>query len=119
MAMAPKLTGGSLQEAVAHLSAPGATADWEAEIREWVEEHKYYPAIAGENGEEGAATVRVTVSPDGTVRDVQLVDSAGSRWLDSAWQAVFRGNKVPPLPEDMGNKDYTFEFTMNYILIRQ
>ncbi len=119
MAMAPKFTGGSLQEAVAHLSAPGATADWEAEIREWVEEHKYYPAIAGENGEEGAATVRVTISADGTVRDVHLVDSAGSRWLDSAWQSVFRGNKVPPLPEDMGNKDYTFEFTMNFILIRK
>ncbi len=119
MAMAPKLTGGSLQEAVAHLSAPGATADWEAEIREWVEEHKYYPAIAGENGEEGASTVRVTVSADGTVRNVQLVDSAGSRWLDSAWQSVFRGNKVPPLPEDMGSKDYTFEFTMNFILIRR
>lgn len=119
MAMAPKLTGGSLQEAVSHLSAPGATADWEAEIREWVEEHKYYPAVAGENGEEGASTVRVTVSPDGTVQDVHLVDSAGSRWLDSAWQSVFRGNRVPPLPEDMGNKDFTFEFTMNFILIRQ
>ena len=118
MAMAPRMTGGNLQEAIAHLVAPGATADWKAELDEWVEEHKYYPAIAAENGEEGASTLRVTISPDGTVQDVHLIDSAGSRWLDSAWQSVFRGQKLPPLPEDMGGKDFTFEFTMNFILIR-
>lgn len=119
LAMGPVIKGGKLLDPVAHMVTPGATADWRNALEAWVDARKYYPEQAAEQGEDGAATVRVTIAHDGTVRSVWLIGSSGSHWLDAAWVAVFRDQKVPPLPDDMKQSEFTFEFTMNYVLVRQ
>ncbi|MEA2737559.1 MAG: periplasmic protein TonB [Acetobacteraceae bacterium] len=92
-------------------------ADWRNALSRWVAEHAYYPDQARMNGEEGDARVHVVAAPDGRVKMVELVGKSGSMWLDLALLALFRDQKIPPLP--YGTKEpIDFNFTMHYVLIR-
>ena len=120
LSMGPVIQGGQIRDAVAHVASPGASSDYIAGISEYVETHKFYPQQAADNGEEGNSVLAVTISRDGRVRNVQLVESAGSRWLDMAWISLFRGHQFAPFPDDMKEKERTFTLTMDYeILYRQ
>ena len=66
----------------------------------------------------GASRVLVTVLPGGKVLNVELEKSSGSPWLDIALLGLFRGARIPPMPQSAGDKPVTFHFTMNYILIQ-
>ncbi len=113
----PVIRGGRLRDAVAHVVGPGGEADYLALLSEFIETHKYYPEGAAENGEEGSATVRLTVRRDGTVEALQLETSSGSSLLDAAWMAVFRDNQLPAFTDDMPGARQTFTLTLNYELI--
>ena len=69
-------------------------------------------------GHDGSSRVVVTVLPNGRVLSVELEKSSGSPWLDIALEGLFRGARIPPMPQSAGDKPLTFHFTMNYILIR-
>jgi len=45
------------------------------------------------------------VARDGTVRDVKLLSSAYSRTLDLQTIGVFKGKKLPPVPDDVAGMD--------------
>ena len=80
-------------------------------------EHAYYPEQARRDGEEGDAKVHVVAEPNGRVKEVELIGKSGSMWLDLALLALFRDQRIPPLP--YGEKEpIEFNFTMHYILIR-
>lgn len=113
----PVIRGGHLLDSVAHVVGPGGRADYLALLSEFIEEHKYYPPEAARNGEDGSATVELTVRRDGSVKALKLVASSGSDLLDAAWLAVFRDNRLPPFTEDMPGAQETFELTLNYTLI--
>ena len=113
----PVVRNGVLRDAVAHVAGTHGMSDWGEALRAFVEEHKYYPREAAENGEQGAATLRVTVARDGTVKRLTLVSSSGSPLLDAAWMAVFRDNKLPPFNDDMGQSEITFNYELDYSLI--
>jgi len=113
----PVIRGGRLTDAVAHVVGPGGTADYLALLSEFIETHKYYPEGAARNGEEGSATVRLTVLRDGTVKGLDLLSSSGSSLLDAAWMGVFRDNRLPAFTDDMPGSEQTFTLTLNYELI--
>lgn len=94
-----------------------AGADWRNALSRWVAEHAYYPEQARREAEEGDAKVHVAMEPNGRVKDVQLIGKSGSMWLDLALLALFRDQRLPPLP--YGEKEpVEFNFTMHYVLIR-
>ena len=113
----PVIRNGSLQDSVEHVRGTHGMSDWGERLQEFVEEHKYYPREAADNGEQGSAVLRVTVSRDGTVKRLVLVSSSGSHLLDAAWMAVFRDNKLPPFNDDMAGKEVTFNYELDYHLI--
>lgn len=91
-------------------------ADWRNAFAKWVADHAYYPELAIGRQEEGDAVVHVVVSPDGRVKSVELLHTSHSRSLDTAVQALFRDQRIPPLPP--GTDDPSeFDFVMHYILI--
>jgi protein TonB len=113
----PVIRGGHLTDSVAHVVGQGGQADYLALLSEFIETHKYYPEGAAQNGEEGSATVELTVRRDGTVRALSLASSSGSSLLDAAWMAVFRDNRLPAFTDDMPGAEETFKLTLNYELI--
>ncbi len=113
----PVIRNGALQDSVQHVRGTHGMSDWTERLQEFVEEHKYYPREAADNGEQGAAVLRVTVSRDGTVKRLALVSSSGSHLLDAAWMAVFRDNKLPPFNDDMAGNEVTFNYELDYHLI--
>ncbi len=115
----PVIRGGRLVDSVAHVVGRGGAADYMALLREFIETHKYYPQEAAEHGDEGAATVLVTIARDGTVEALSLVRPSGSHLLDAAWLAVFRDNRLPAFTDDMPWPRVTLPLTLNYYLIYQ
>ena len=113
----PVIASGRLQDSVRHVMGTHGASDWGEQLREFVEEHKYYPREAADNGEQGSAVLRVTVSRDGTVKRLTLVSSSGSHLLDAAWMAVFRDNRLPPFNDDMSANEVTFNYELDYSLI--
>ncbi len=113
----PVVRNGELHDSVAHVRGSHGMSDWGERLQEFVEEHKYYPQAAADNGEQGAAVLRVTVNRDGTVKSLTLVSSSGSHLLDAAWMAVFRDNRLPEFNDDMQGNQITFNYELNYELI--
>ena len=109
--------GGMLQEAVPHVTSPGADGDYLELLNEYVETHKYYPEQAAANNEAGVSVIRATILRDGTVKDVQLVESSGSPWLDMGWIGLFRGKKLAPFPDDMREAQRDFTMSMDYEIL--
>jgi TonB family protein len=94
-------------------------ADWRNAFSQWVREHAYYPQQAANANEDGDVTVHVVATADGRVQSVRLVSRSGSQWLDMALQSMFDGAVLPPIPPDVANPTFDFDFTMHYILIRR
>ncbi|MDE2239675.1 MAG: energy transducer TonB [Rhodospirillales bacterium] len=94
-----------------------AGADWDAALSKWVQDHAYYPQAAAEQGQEGTATVQFTVDRHGHVTGLKLLDSAGSPFLDQAWEQLFEDNTLPPFPPDAKDGHVTVQYTVHYVLI--
>ncbi|HQU24213.1 MAG TPA: energy transducer TonB [Acidiphilium sp.] len=95
-----------------------AGPDWESAFNKWVNDHKYYPQSAAENNEQGSVTIAMTVLPDGSVRDLRLLRSAGAPLLDMAWLGLFQGGvHVPPFPPGSPAKQERIVATMRFVLI--
>lgn len=95
--------------------AAHAAGDWKSLFRDWFEQRKYYPAAAGERGEEGAATVEITVDRYGRVQHAHLVTTSGSSRLDDALLGILRDAQVPPLLRGM-KAPFHFLVTLDYRL---
>lgn len=119
LAMGLLIQGGQLKEVVPHVSSPGANGEYLEILSEYVESHKYYPERAAQNGEDGVSVIKITITRDGTVKDVGLVETSGSHELDLAWMSLFRDQHLPPFPDDMPEAQRSFTISMDYILLRQ
>lgn len=109
--------GGQLQDAVPHISSPGADGDYIEALAAYVETHKFYPERAAREGEAGTAVIKAVIERSGQVKDVRLVESSGSKWLDLAWLSLFRNKKLAPFPDDMKEAEREFTLSMTYELI--
>lgn len=54
----------------------------------------------------GSAAVAITVTPQGQVADVQIIESRG-RAMDAAYIRAFSGMKLPPFTADMSQVPFT------------
>jgi len=93
-------------------------ADWEAALNKWVNDHKYYPQAAAEQGQQGSVQVEFTVDRTGNVTAVHLLDSSGSPFLDQAWYQLFAQNQLPPFPPGTKADHITVDATMHFELIQ-
>lgn len=109
--------GGQLRDAVPHVSSPGADGDYIEALTAYVETHKFYPERAAREGESGTAVIKAVIARDGRVKDVRLVESSGSKWLDLAWISLFRNKKLAPFPDDMKEAEKEFTLGMVYELV--
>jgi len=93
-------------------------ADWDAELDQWVNDHKYYPDSALEQGQQGSVKIHFTVDRKGNVTGLRLVDSSGSPFLDQAWLGMFQQNQLPPFPAGTKANTVTIDATLHYEIIR-
>jgi TonB family protein len=119
LAAGPIVRNGRIQDSVAHVMGRHGHDDYFDELREFVEEHKYYPPEAAQRGEEGAATLLITVSRDGHVKRLRWINHSGSDLLDAAWYSVFADHVLPPLNDDIPGDEFTFAYQLDYHLIYQ
>ena len=111
----PVLATRGLSESVAipekiAVSAPGGkipgNRNWEDSVRldlmNWLERHKRYPIAARRKGVQGTVMVRFVVSSDGVLLEKELLQSSGSRHLDSAaMKLLSRAAPYPKLPSQL------------------
>ncbi|MBE9607477.1 TonB family protein [Acetobacteraceae bacterium H6797] len=93
--------------------------DWRAAFHDWLRRNGRYPQEAARRGEDGSATIRFTVTRDGNVRSVQLINRSGSQILDSYTQGLLRYAQLPPFPAGTQESEATIDLTINYVLIRR
>jgi protein TonB len=94
-----------------------AGPDWNAELDQWVEDHKYYPDSAIEQGQQGNVRIHFTVDRAGRVSGLRMEDSSGSPFLDQAWLGLFEGAQLPPFPTTAKDNTVTVDATMHFILL--
>lgn len=92
-------------------------ADWMAALTDWVNRHAYYPQAAVEQQQQGTAEVIFNVDRNGHVTGLRLVRSAGSPFLDQAWEQLFLDNQLPPFPPDAKDDHATVDYTVHYQLV--
>ncbi len=110
---------GQSQLAIPNLRVRGAddADDWEREFYRWWGLNARYPRDAADFGEQGRVGVRVFLSPDGTVRRVELRTASRSITLNHYSQSVFRGAKLPPFKRPTSS-EIELDFLIDYRLIR-
>jgi protein TonB len=77
-------------------SAYGSSADYLAMVRMMIENHKRYPQAARNRQIQGRAVVRFVISADGSVTDVNLVETSRHGSLDKAALAAVK--EAGPFP---------------------
>jgi protein TonB len=92
-------------------------ADWDAELTRWVNDHKYYPEAAVEQGQQGDVRIEFTVDRNGNVTGLRLLNGSGSPFLDQAWLGLFEQNRLPPFPSGTKTGHVTVDATMHFELI--
>ncbi|MBD3380301.1 MAG: TonB family protein [Candidatus Omnitrophica bacterium] len=71
-------------------------------IKQKIEEARRYPARARRRGIEGVACLEFIVTPDGTSRDIRIIDPSGSKILDEeAFNTINRAGPFPPIPDNI------------------
>ena len=92
--------------------------DWRREFYRWWDLNSRYPPDAVFFREQGRVRVRVFLSPDGTVRRVELLSGSRSITLNHYSQSVFRGAKLPAFKRPTSN-EIEFDLLIDYRLIRR
>ncbi|TVS00540.1 MAG: energy transducer TonB [Rhodospirillales bacterium] len=81
---------------------PGATADYMAALRAWLERHKRYPRTAQLRRQEGVAVLSFVIDREGRVLTHRLQQSSGHPALDREVEAlIHRAQPLPPPPATM------------------
>ena len=93
-------------------------SNWMAELEQWVNDHKYYPEMAGELNQQGTVVIRFSVDRAGHVSHLEMVSPTGYALLDQAWLGLFRDADLPPRPHDGRSDIATVTFSMHFEIIR-
>lgn len=75
-----------------------AMPDYVAEVRRRIESKKRYPAMARKRREEGRVLARISISPSGTLRGVELKEEAPLSLLRATRSAIERAAPFPSPP---------------------
>lgn len=81
---------------------PGASPDYLARLRAWLEKHKRYPRRARLRRQEGTAMLSFVVDREGRVVEYSIRESSGHRILDEEVVAMIeRAQPLPGFPDDL------------------
>jgi periplasmic protein TonB len=86
------------QNAASRAGGANMGAAWMGKLKQWWDQHSFYPNEASRTNEGGNVKVRIVIAPDGQVTSIQLVQGSGMSVLDAAAIAVFRNARLPPFP---------------------
>jgi TonB family protein len=122
VASRPIQTGPETVIAVAEAASGDSESNWEESIRldllSWLEQHKRYPMAARRNGVEGSVLVRFVLDADGRLLEKELLQSSGSRHLDSAaMKLLTRAAPYPDLPERLLAETLEVRLPIEYRLV--
>ncbi|NVJ61329.1 MAG: TonB family protein [Gammaproteobacteria bacterium] len=82
-----------------------------------VRKNQEYPRDALINGDQGDAVAMVSISRDGEVSDVELIERTGSRILDRAiLKMIKKTAPFPEVPKELSDTTFTFEIPVSYQL---
>src|SRR3984957_14747607 len=95
-------------------SGNAARRDVMRQLQAWWDAHAYYPRHASNSDEGGTVKVHLVILPDGRIWKSEVVESSGSRSLDSAGSLVFRAGFVRPFPEGVPQAD--IDISLHYVL---
>lgn len=102
---------------VRSMPAPQRDYGWLAEtLRNRIEELKRYPAMARINNWQGKVVLKFVVTADGTVENLEVVQSSGHAVLDEAAMETIRRASPLPLKHELGKPRVTFQFPISYTL---
>ena len=88
--------------------------DMMRQLQAWWDAHAYYPRHASNNDEGGTVKVHLVILPDGRIWTANVVESSGSRSLDTGASSVFSRGFVRPFPA--GEQQADIDVTLHYVL---
>ncbi len=86
------------QNAASRASHANNGTAWMGKLKQWWDQHSFYPKEASQSDEGGNVKVHIVIAPDGQVTSIEMVQGSGSSVLDAAAVAVFRNAHLPPFP---------------------
>lgn len=99
------------------IQSAGPDTSWLGAVRAQLEAVKRYPSAAARRGEQGVATIRLEIAPDGRILSVSLSAGSGSRLLDrEALDLPERIPSLPPMPDSMGRTPITLVVPISFAL---
>ena len=109
---AARASGG--QNAAGHPGDANNGAAWMGKLKQWWDQHSFYPKEASQTNEGGNVKVHIVIAADGQVTLIEVVQSSGLSVLDAAAVAVFRNAHLPPFPSDMPARPADVVVTLHY-----
>ncbi|MDD3581216.1 MAG: energy transducer TonB [Desulfobacca sp.] len=88
------------------------------QVRQLLERHKEYPAMARRRRLEGVVVLRFTIGANGDIRSQGIARSSSQPVLDQAAQeTVKRVGRFPPIPEALQKSQLTIEVPLAFRLV--
>jgi periplasmic protein TonB len=89
-------------------------AAWMGKLKQWWDQHSFYPEEASQTNEGGNVKVHIVIAADGQVTSIALVQGSGLSVLDAAALAVFRNAHLPPFPPGTPAQPADVVVTLHY-----
>jgi protein TonB len=102
------------QNAASHASDANNGAAWMGKLKQWWDQHSFYPKEASQTNEGGNVKVHIVIAPDGQVTSIEVVQGSGLSVLDAAAVAVFRNAHLPPFPPGIPAQPADVVVTLHY-----
>jgi protein TonB len=102
------------QNAAGGASEANNGAAWMGKLKQWWDQHSFYPKEASQTNEGGNVKVHIVITPDGQVTTIELVQGSGLSVLDTAALAVFRNAHLPPFPPGTPAQPADVVVTLHY-----
>ena len=102
------------QNATSRASDANNGAAWMGKLKQWWDQHSFYPKEASQTNEGGNVKVHIVIAPDGKVTSIEVVQGSGLSVLDAAAVAVFRNAHLPPFPPGAPAQPADVVLTLHY-----
>ena len=102
------------QNAAGGASDANNAAAWMGKLKQWWDQHSFYPKEASQTNEGGNVKVHIVIAPDGQVTSIEVVQGSGLSVLDAAAVAVFRNAHLPPFPPGTPAQPADIVVTLHY-----
>ena len=102
------------QNAASRASDANNGAAWMGKLKQWWDQHSFYPKEASQTNEGGDVKVHIVIAADGQVTSMELVQGSGLSVLDAAAVAVFRNAHLPPFPPGTPAQPVDVVVTLHY-----